>query len=111
MFFLYYFISNKTQPEGRSICVVLSKQIKRQQEILKEQSDGDTGNIGEVLSNVCEGLTRMLSALYCHTSSHVMSSTMAKKTQDGRFSFSHDFHSLPPKYLIQWIDNQEHLEF
>ena len=69
------------------ICVASSKRIKRQLEILKEESDGDTGNIGEVLSNVCEGLTRMLSALYCHTSSHVMSSTMAKKISGWKIQF------------------------
>ena len=71
-----------------NICVALAKRIKNQQEIISNQSNNteDTENIAP---DFCEGLKRMLSALYAHTASNVLSSTMGWKIlyQETRFKF------------------------
>ena len=55
----------------------------------------------------------MTSALYGHTVSNVVSSTMEHKIiQDGsRFRFSHEFSSIPLKHLLQWTIDENYLEF
>ena len=55
----------------------------------------------------------MLSSLYGHTASNVLSSTMATKllADESRFKFSHEFKSIPLKHLIEWTEGIEHLEF
>ena len=30
---------------------------------------------------------------------------------EGRFSFSHEFQSIPLKHLIEWAEGLEHLDF
>ena len=95
-----------------NICLALSKRIKRQQDLLREQAD-DQEITEEVSHDFAEGLSRMLASLYGHTSTNVLSSTMAAKLlADGeRFKFSHDFKSIPLKHLIEWLNGEEHLEF
>ena len=61
-----------------SVCLALCKRIKFQQDHISQKTeDGDiTENIAP---DFCEGLKRMLSALYVHTAHNVLSSTMAWK--------------------------------
>ena len=69
-------------------------------------SDHKTSDFGE-------GLKRMLSSLRGHTASNVLSATMAKKLlSDGtRFKYSHDFYSISLSHLLQWMKNENDLEF
>ena len=48
-----------------------------------------------------------------HTSSNVLSATMAKKMlpHGSRFQFSHEFMIISLKHLLQWITDEENLEF
>ena len=95
-----------------SICLALSRQIKKKQALLNEgsQTEEFTEN---VTPDFCEGLIRMLSSLYGHTSSNVLSSTMAAKllADESRFTFSHEVTAIPLKHLIEWAEGTEHLEF
>ena len=78
---------------------------------ISEQEDNqDQNNEG---ADYAEGLRRMLSSIYAHTSSNVLSATMARKllSSGGRFKFSHDFMYIPLKHLLEWHDKVEHLEF
>ena len=85
-----------------NICLALSKRIKRQQDLLREQADNQE-TTEEVSPDFAEGLSRMLASLYGHTSTNVLSSTMAAKLlADGeRFKFSHDFVAIPLNHLIE----------
>ena len=95
-----------------NICLVLSKRIRRQQNLLKEQCQN-----GEVNDNIApdfaEGLKRMLSSLYGHCANNVLSATMARKllANGTRFLFSHDFMNIPLKHLLEWLNYKENLEF
>ena len=94
-----------------NICLALSKHIKYQQE-LQVQQHGKP--VEENISDYCEGLKRMLSSLYAHTSENVLSATMAHMLlyQKERFSFSHEFTTIPTRHLIDWCDgNTEELNF
>ena len=84
------------------ICLALSRRIKRYQDLLQQETDNKV-TTEEVLPDFAEGLKRMLTSLYGHTSNNVLSSTMATKLLiDGeRFKFSHDFKSIPLKHLIE----------
>ena len=55
----------------------------------------------------------MLSSLYGHTASNMLSATMASKllSHGERFQFSHDFMTIPLKHLLQWLDHEENLDF
>ena len=55
----------------------------------------------------------MLSSLYGHTSSNVLSATMAKKllSHGSRFQFSHDFMNISLVHLLQWITDEENLDY
>ena len=97
-----------------SICLALSRRIKKRQALLNEQSETESETATEDISpDFCEGLVRMLSSLYGHTASNVLSSTMAAKllADESRFKFSHEFKSIPLKHLIEWTEGIEHLEF
>ena len=54
----------------------------------------------------------MLSALYAHTASNVLSSTMAWKIlyQGSTFKFSHETATIPLEHLIEWADGNDTLE-
>ena len=95
-----------------NICLALSRRIKRHQDLLQQGTDNKE-TTEEVLPDFAEGLKRMLTSLYGHTSNNVLSSTMATKLLiDGeRFKFCHDFKSIPLKHLIEWLSGEEHLEF
>ena len=110
MFLLCHIISVKKNQKEESctyhnICLALSKRIRRQQEMLE---NGEVAN-----TDYAEGLRRMLSSIYAHTSSNVLSATMARKllSNGGRFRFSHEFLHIPLKHLLEWHDNIERLEF
>ena len=94
------------------VCLALSRRIKQHQDLLQQETDNKE-TTEEVLPDFAEGLKRMLTSLYGHTSNNVLSSTMATKLLiDGeRFKFSHDFKSIPLKHLIEWLSGEEHLEF
>lgn len=94
-----------------NICLSLSKRIKRQQQILDEKSD-DNDATETVSPDFAEGLKRMLSSLYGHTSNNVLSATMARKllSHGSRFTFSHDFLNIPLKHLLDWVHDED-LEF
>ena len=95
-----------------SLCLALCKRIQCQQEKLSENesSNETTENIAP---DFCEGLKRMLSALYAHTAHNVLSSTMAWKIlyQGSRFKFSHGTESIPLHHLIEWSEGRENLSF
>ena len=95
-----------------SVCLALSRRLKKQQALVDEQSKTEEST-ENVSPDFCEGLIRMLSSLYGHTASNVLSSTMAAKllADESRFNFSHEFVSIPLKYLIEWAEGIEHLEF
>ena len=104
----------------------MSKRIKNQKDLIEKCGDL-TGNNGDTdkgeddqddasdnePGDFGEGLKRMLSSLYGHTSSNVLSATMAKKllSHGSRFQFSHDFMNIPLVQLLQWITDEEHLEY
>ena len=95
-----------------NICLALSKRIKRYDEL--QQTDIDEKETTEAITpDFAEGLRRMLVSLYGHTSHNVLSSTMAAKLlHDGeRFRFSHEFKSIPLKHLIDWLNEEEQLDF
>ena len=104
----------------------MSKRIKNQKDLIEKYGDltennGDTdkggddqdGDSDNEHGDFGEGLKRMLSSLYGHTSSNVLSATMAKKllSHGSRFQFSHDFMNIPLVQLLQWITDEEHLEY
>ena len=95
-----------------SISLALSRRIKRQQDLLNEQSD-DSNIEQDESPDFAQGLSRMLASLYAHTSSNVLSATMARKllSHGERFMFSHDFIHIQVKHMLAWIDNEEDLEF
>ena len=78
-----------------------------------KNDDNDKEDMDNTLADFGEGLKRMLSSLYGHTSSNVLSATMAKKllSHGSRFKFSHEFMSISLKHLLQWITDEENLEF
>ena len=96
-----------------SICRALTKRIQFRQEQLQdspqdhnESTDGDRSDFGE-------GLSRMLSSLFGHTASNVLSAPMAKKllSVGSRFRYSHDFMSISLIHLLQWMKDETDLEF
>ena len=66
-----------------------------------------------IAPDFCEGLKRMLSAVYAHTSKNVLSSTMAWKIlyQGTRFKFSHKTEPIPLPHLIEWVEGADNLDF
>ena len=100
----------------QKVCLELSKRIKTQKDLIEkcgdpignnvdtgkgeddqnDDSDNEPGDFGE-------GLKRMLSSLYGHTSSNVLSATMAKKllSHGSRFQFSHEFMNILLVHLLQ----------
>ena len=88
-----------------SICLDLSKRIKKQRELLQQRDNNEIESTKEIASDYCEGLKRMLSDVYSHTTSNVLSSTMARQmfSKRSRFQFSHQFFSIPLKHIIQWL--------
>ena len=93
-----------------SVCLALSRRLKKEA-LLNEQSE-TVESTNDVSPDFCDGLIRMLSSLYGHTASNVLSSTMAAKllADDSRFTVSHEFKSIPLKYLIEWSEGTEHLD-
>ena len=92
--------------------------MKTQQKLMEECSEsnkiGDNeDDSNNTSSDFGEGLRRMLSSLYDHTSNNVLSATMAKKilSQGSRFQYSHEFMSIPLVHLLQQITDEENLEF
>ena len=63
----------------------------KKEALLNEQSQTEEST-EDVSPDFCEGLIRMLSSLYGHTASNVLSSTMAAKllADESRFCFSHE---------------------
>ena len=61
-----------------SLCLALCKRIQCQQEKLSE-NESSSETTENIAPDFCEGLKRMLSALYAHTAHNVLSSTMAWK--------------------------------
>ena len=59
-----------------NICVALSKRIKRQQDMLTENVNNGVEVAEEISKDYCEGLSRMLSSLYSHTTNNILSATM-----------------------------------
>ena len=96
-----------------TICLALSKRIKRQQEELEKERDNSTIVTEEISPDFSEGLSRMLSSLYGHTSSNVLSATMSRKllSHGERFQYSHEFVTIPLKHLLQWLAGDDNLEF
>ena len=88
------------------ICNALQKQLMRRELFLKEYPDPhDDPTRPESI----EGFRRMLSAIHAHTSRNVLSATMAHLllSQKNRFTFSHDFQTIPLPHLITWCDNDD----
>ena len=79
---------------------------------MNEQSD-DSNIEQDESPDFAQGLSQMLASLYAHTSSNVLSATIARKllSHGERFMFSHDFIHIPLKHMLAWIDNEEDLEF
>ena len=96
-----------------TICLALSKRIKRQEEELEKERDNSTIVTEEISPDFSEGLSRMLSSLYGHTSSNVLSATMSRKllSHGERFQYSHEFVTIPLKHLLQWLAGDDNLEF
>ena len=96
-----------------SICLALSKRIKRQQDMLTEQRANGIEVTEEISKDYCEGLCRMLSSLYGHTTNNVLSATMAWTllSHSSRFKFSHDSMNIPLQHLLQWLNGNDNLEF
>ena len=73
-------------------------------------------NIGEVTEDVspkyCEGLKRMISSLYGHTSTNVLSVAIAKKlsANGSRFQYSHEFMNISLPHILQWMKGEENLD-
>ena len=86
-----------------SVCLALSRRIKKKQACLNEQSVEEDSR-ESISPDFCEGLIRMLTSLYGHTASNVLSSTMAAKllADESSFKFSREFKSIPLKHLIDW---------
>ena len=110
----------------QKVCLALSKRIKTQKDLLEKSGtttdhSDDTGKGGDDQDDdpdnepgdFGEGLKRMLSSLYGHTSSNVLSATMAKKllSHGSRFQFSHEFMNISLVHLLQWINDEEDLEY
>jgi len=96
-----------------NICLALSKRIKRQQDMLAKECDDVSEVTEEVSPDFSEGLSRMLSSLYGHTASNVLSATMSRKllSHGSRFQYSHEFVGIPTKHLLQWLTGEDNLEF
>ena len=96
-----------------NICLALSKRIKRQQEILAKECDDVSEVTEEISPDFSEGLSRMLSSLYGHTASNVLSATMSRKllSHSSRFQYSHEFVGIPTTHLLQWLTGEDNLEF
>ena len=95
-----------------SVCLALSRRIKKKQALVNEQSETDA-TTEDISPDFCEGLIRMLTSIYGHTASNVLSSTMAAKllADESRFQFSHKFQNIPLNHLIEWAEGIENLDF
>ena len=80
--------------------------------MIKSQAK-NTEVMEEIAPNFCEGLKRILSAVYAHTASNVLSSTMGWKIlyEGSRFKFSHLTKTIPLSHLIEWVDGSNNLDF
>ena len=112
---LHYIRQNTTRKRRPSIIIVFVLHFQdglKKEALLNEQSQ-TVESTEDVSPDFCEGLIRMLSSLYGHTASNVLSSTMAAKllADESIFSFSHEFKSIPLKHLIEWSEGTEHLDF
>ena len=109
-FYVTMYQSKRNQQEESAsyynICLALSKRIKYQDQLQAQQNLQQP--IEEDASDYCEGLKRMLSSLYAHSSGNVLSATMAHLLlyQIERFTYSHDFSTIRTKDLIDWCDGK-----
>ena len=96
-----------------NICVALSKRIKRQQDMSTKNINKGVEATEEISKDYCEGLSRMLSSLYSHTTNNVLSATMSWKLLEcsKRFHFSHETMNIPLTHLLQWLNGDDNLEF
>jgi len=95
-----------------NVCLALCKRIQYQQDHISEKEfTGETTE--EIAPDFCEGLKRMLSAVYAHTAHNVLSSTMAWKLlyQGSRFKFSHGTEPIPLHHMIEWSEGRNNLSF
>ena len=121
-FYVTMYASKQNQAEEKiaylSCCEALCRRIKRQQsqqsqqEELNQDDSSDVATSSDSLSdgNYAEGFKRILSAMYAHLSNDVVAATMAHLLliQDGsRFSYSHDFVTIPLPHLLSWYDGED----
>ena len=109
-FYVTMYTSKRNQNEEKrtflTVCEALSRRIVRIQQDLEENPDEDGDNS---TGDFAEGLKRLLSAVYAHTSNDVISSTMAHLllSQVERFWFSHDFCLILTPHLLAWYRKEE----
>ena len=113
--YFYYvtlYQTKKNQNPFHSVCLALSKRIKVQKDKIPIQSSNDE-TTEEIAPDFCEGLKRMLSAIYAHTVNNFLSRTMAWKIlyQGSRFRFSHKTGHIPLYHLVEWAEGGDNLSF
>ena len=118
-FYVTMYASKQNQTEEKiaylSCCEALCRRVKRQKNDVEESNQenstdftrsSESGQDG----NYAEGFRRILSAMYAHLSNDVCAATMAHLmlTQDSsRFSYSHDFVTIPLPHLLAWYDGED----
>ena len=104
---------NEESHPYHNVCVALAKRIQRQNSVLMQEAPETMEEAARQQPDFCEGLKRVLSAMYAHTSKNVLSATMASHiiSRGSRFHYSHDFQSIPTTHLIQWMTGEGELEF
>ena len=91
-----------------AVCEGLSRRIDYQIRLLAQHPDTQVEPIDLHRPDSSEGLRRILSAMYAHTSNLVVSATLAHLLLSllERFQFSHEYDSISLPHLIDWFDEK-----
>ena len=109
-FTLYQTKHNQTEEKLAylAVCEGLSRRIDYQIRQLAENPDPNVDPTDTHRPDSSEGLKRVLSAMYAHTSNLVVSATLAHYLLSmlEQFQFSHEYDSISLPHLIDWFDDK-----
>ena len=91
-----------------AVCEGLSHCIEYQLRLLAENPDVEVQPQDRNRPDSSEGLRRVLSAMYAHTSNLVVSATLAHFLLSilEHFQFTHDYDTLSLPHLVDWYDEK-----
>ena len=117
-YYITYYQMKHNQTEEKlaylAVCEGLSRRIRYQMKQMTENPDAEMDPRDLNRPDSSEGLKRVLSAMYAHTSGLVVSAPMAHLLlcEGERFEFSHGHDSISLPHLIDWFnENMDKLFF